>query len=69
MVAQNHEFCFSTYDNIIESRDGGGVGMEIARLKKRKGIGEKKLQVTWETESQMTDAPQFPHDFRMISFS
>ena len=42
--------------------------MEITQLKKRKGIGEKKLQVTWETESQMTDAPQFPHDFRMISF-
>ena len=38
--------------------------MEIARLKKRKGIGEKKLQVILETE----DAPQFPHDFRMISF-
>lgn len=42
--------------------------MEIARLKKRKGIGEKKLQVILETESRMIDAPQFPHDFRMISF-
>lgn len=42
--------------------------METARLKKRKGIGEKTLQVIWETESQMIDAPQFPHDFRMISF-
>lgn len=45
------------------------MGIVIRRLKKRKGIDEKKLQVILETDSRMIDAPQFHHDFRMISFS
>jgi len=53
---------------ITGSRDRVGVGMEIGRLKKRKGIQEKELEVILQTDSQVINIPQFHHDLGMISF-